>query len=219
MRVSGVDWTYRRESNSTYNESWAGRKNPREKMNPSGFPLDFYPISPFAEDGSLLPLVTGGSATPLGSGDELVQGYNFRLCATYNSSTWLPFPQPTAYNSIKWELVRRLAAVLPADLKLFLSLGSTARQDKLDLNNEGLVSTDVTGLSWGYPAANYSTRQQIYDAHKEFTLGYMYTLQNDPALPASLRSKAQSLGLCADENSPLTVVGPSSSMCGRQAGP
>lgn len=193
LRLSGADWTYGREGKVVYNESWAGRRNPFE------FPFDFQPISPFAEDGSLLPLLTETTAIPLNVGDNLTEAYNFRLCATFNTSNWLQFPPPTAYNSSDYELLRRLVAVLPTTLSHHIITASTARADKFDVNTGSLVSTDIPGLSWQWPTADWATRQTIWEQHKQYTLGYFYFMQNDPSVPAPLRAQFQSLGLCADE--------------------
>ena len=62
------------------NESYAGRAEPYSRM-------DHGEVSPYANDGTLItPLTTGEFAAPLGSGDKLVQAYNFRLCTTENRS-------------------------------------------------------------------------------------------------------------------------------------
>ena len=68
--------------------------------------MDHGEVSPYADDGTLItPLTTGEFAAPLGSGDKLVQAYNFRLCTTENRSNKVPWPKPANYNRSDWELL------------------------------------------------------------------------------------------------------------------
>jgi len=189
--------TFGREAASTYKESWGGRREP------FGYPFDSRAISPLADDGSLLPLMTTRLSAPVGSGDAHVQGYNFRLCAVRKgeNKNWVPMPDPTpgSYNASDWELLRRFAA-LPGitNVSQFVGCGQIPL-GKLDCNNGCLVSTDVTGLSWSFPNANASVRAAITAAHKAYTIAFFYTLRTDPAIPATVRASAQDLGLCGDE--------------------
>jgi hypothetical protein len=57
-----------------------------------------------------MPLTTELLAAPLGSGDNKVQGYNYRLCVTQNASNMVPFPKPANYNTSEWELLRKLVS-------------------------------------------------------------------------------------------------------------
>jgi hypothetical protein len=99
MARSGTSFTWGREPYSAFNESFAGRREPYSRM-------DWAAVSPFLPDGTLLfPMVTDALAAPLGSGDDKVQAYNFRLCVTRNESNRVPFPRPSAYNR------RRVAGV------------------------------------------------------------------------------------------------------------
>ena len=140
VRAAGVSRTWGRESAAQYGESWAGRKDPFEG------PFDFRPIFPLDAQGALLPLLTTRLSAPRGSGDALVQGYNYRLCATTNASNLLPFPPPAAYDAATWELGRRLAAVTAPTFEKWVGLSPAAGGDKHDMNNGCLISTDATGL-------------------------------------------------------------------------
>jgi hypothetical protein len=112
MARSGADSVFGREPRSQYNESYAGRREPYSRM-------DWEEVSPYIVNTSsqsikppqaklLYPLVTDEFAAPVGSGDDKVQDYNFRLCVTKNKSNAVPFPKPRSYN--RWcSLPRRPA--------------------------------------------------------------------------------------------------------------
>ena len=194
---AGATFAVGREASSKYNESLAGRYlySPKNQVRVR--------VNPFGASSSLLPLVVTGNTGPAGSGDGLVQAYNFRLCVTKNTTNFLPFPAPQLYDAATWELFRRRAAVLEAEgsLRLESFLGNTRATvgDKYDMNNGGPTSTDCIGCSWEWPQAGWAKRDSIWDAHKQYHLGLMHFLQTDPALPPSLRADASAWGLCADE--------------------
>jgi hypothetical protein len=56
------------------------------------------------------------------------------------------------------------------------------------------------GGSWDYPEANYSSRQRIFEAHKDYTLGLYHFLATDPSLNGTrAQVEAREWGLAADE--------------------
>jgi hypothetical protein len=191
--------TFGREAAAVYNESWGGRREP------FGAPFDSRAVSPLDASGALLPLVTTRLSAPLGAGDARVQGYNFRLCAVRrgeSAAPWAPMPDPPpgSYDAAQWELLRRFAALpgMGGSVDQYVACGAVP-SGKLDCNNGALISTDATGLSWGFPAANASQRAALAAAHRAYTVAFFYTLRTDPAIPPAVRASAQALGLCADE--------------------
>ena len=86
-------------------------------------PFDFRPFSPLDDAGELLPLLTTRLSAPKGSGDDRVQGYNYRLCVTTNASNRLPFPAPESYSAATWEAARRLAALTEPDFRRWVGPG------------------------------------------------------------------------------------------------
>jgi hypothetical protein len=194
VRAAGVSYTWGREPGSLYNESWAGRVEPFSDT------FDFHNISPLDDRGNLLPLLTNRLAAPLHSGDFLAQGYNFRLCVTQQADNRISFPAPRTYNASQWELLRRFVNITSPDFTRFAGPVPLYVAGKYDLNNGALVSTDATGLSWGYPnASTYEKRAAIADAHREYMLQFFYFLGNDPDIPAALRASTATWGLCKDE--------------------
>ena len=192
MRASGASSTFGREARDAYQESWAGRREPFQ----SGF--DWPTIDPLDADGNILPLLTTRLSAPLGSSDEKVQGYNYRLCLTQNKSNMVPFPAPAAYNASTWELLRRLAAITEPDFGKFVG-NAPLPHGKYDTNNGCFMSTDATGFDWAWPNATIAQRKALAEELKEYTLSFFHCLQTDPALPAALRASANSFGLCKDE--------------------
>lgn len=166
-------------------------------------PFDFRRFSPLDADGNLLPLMTTRISAPVGSGDALVQGYNFRLCAVRGRANAnflaMPDPAPGTYDPSQWEALRRFAA-LPGVTSVndFIGPGDVPA-GKLDINNGCLISTDVTGLEWRFPNASYAERDTLVAAHKAYTIGFFYTLRTDAAISPAIRAGAADLGLCADE--------------------
>ena len=192
-RAAGVSRTFGREAAAVYGESWAGRRDPFMG------PFDFRPFSPLDDAGELLPLLTTRLSAPKGSGDDRVQGYNYRLCVTTNASNRLPFPAPESYSAATWEAARRLAALTEPDFRRWVGPGPLPVGDKYDLNNGCLISTDATGLEWGWPNATVAQRAALAAAHKQYMLQFFHFLRTDPALPPALRNSTAAWGLCADE--------------------
>ncbi len=190
---AGISYTWGREGRDAYGESLAGR---REHSKYHQFP---HPVSPYDEDGNLLPLVYGGDPGKPGEGDKKVQSYNFRLCLTDDKGNQAPFPRPPGYDPKRFEILKRYLATVP-DLELgkILSIGRMPKH-KTDINNNGPVSTDYIGGSWDYPEADYKRRAEIWEAHKLYTQGFLYFLAHDPSVPASLQAAMNEWGLAKDE--------------------
>ena len=136
-----------------------------------------------------------------GGADTLVQSYNFRLCVTRNATNALPFVRPAGYDPARWELLRRLAAASPGGWPYHPGMPSSNTApvpgyQKYDMNNGGAVSSDFVGGSWAYPEASYADRRAIWRAHKAYLQGLLWTLANDPTLPAP---RLDGWGLCKDE--------------------
>jgi FAD dependent oxidoreductase len=70
---------------------------------------------------------------------------------------------------------------------------------KADFNNQGAFSTDYIGGSWDYPDASYAKRDQIFQAHVDYTKGFFYFLAHDPRVPKSLQEEVNHWGLAKDE--------------------
>eukprot|EP00038_Savillea_parva_P012785 m.206937 g.206937 ORF g.206937 m.206937 type:complete len:743 (+) comp23523_c0_seq1:131-2359(+) len=206
MARANVTYTYGRESMQAYNESYAGRREPwaQGAAHTGGKSGDYAAVNPLLPNGSLPwshPLVTELYAAPFGSADNKVQGYNFRLCVTRNTSNQVPFPKPARYNRDDWDLLFKMATTPGGDTieKYLNNWGHPLPNGKMDLNNGGIISTDCTSCSWDYPDSNYTYRAEIVQHHKDYQQGFLWTLAHDSAIPAPVRASMAGAGLCKDE--------------------
>jgi hypothetical protein len=191
----GVPYAVGRESHNLYGETWAGRQ-PATRPGKHNFPVV---LSPFADDGTLLPHVRepeldarGWPADELGIGDGGLQAYQFRLCLTDRAENRLPFVEPPGYDPAAFELLRRyLDAALPHEL-LGLVPGLLPN-GKCDVNSIGPFSLNVLdGSNRGYPDGDDETRARIREDHLLYTQGLLYFLAQE-------REDVARWGLCADE--------------------
>ncbi len=71
--------------------------------------------------------------------------------------------------------------------------------DKTDINNNGPFSTDMIGMSWEYPEAGYSKREEVFKAHENYTKGIFYFIGHDPRMPAEIQNEMLQYGYPKDE--------------------
>jgi len=184
MALAGCAYRVGRESRSEYGEPHAGRiftalhfATPKEV----GFPreavegkLNLEPYEAISQQ------IFAGST---GEGDKKIQAYTFRLCLCDAPPNRLLPQRPANY-----------------DRELFLrmrnrwSIGSPIPNHKLKWN-----TSNLPGGNWDYPDASRAERRAILERHRDHALGFLWFLQNDEAVPASLRETAQRYGLARDE--------------------
>ena len=169
MAAAGVEYRVGREDNGEYGETWNGVHMLDRHQFPDG-------IDPFVEPGNPSSgLVWGVSDQALaaeGSGDRLVQAYNYRICLTDSLQNMVPLPKPEDYDPARYELLARLIAARPEKQKLSdYFIWSRMPGRKTDINNNGGFSTDMIGMNYNYPEASWEERQEIVRAHRDYTLG------------------------------------------------
>ncbi|MBS1813919.1 MAG: FAD-dependent oxidoreductase [Acidobacteria bacterium] len=198
MKQAGVHYTWGREGVSVYNEDLAGV---RAETPNHQFP---WPLSAYDEQHHLYPEVSAAPLAAPGTGDKLVQAYNFRVIVTRDPANRLAFPKPAHYNPHRFALLaaylkqfaeKEGRAPLPKDVFLPGSIPNA----KADFNNRGPFSTDFIGHSAEYPDASYARRAAIWKEHMQYTQGLFYFLTNDESVPAELRKAMQEWGLPRDE--------------------
>ncbi|QDT17297.1 FAD-dependent oxidoreductase [Alienimonas californiensis] len=196
MAAAGVSYHVGREGESVYGESYNGvRPALNYKNHRFVKPVDPY-VTPGDPSSGILPQVRSEPLPPAGSGDDGVQAYCFRLCATDVASNRLPWPKPDGYDESLYELLFRNFEA--GDLRKPWNPVMMPNR-KTDSNNNHAVSTDWIGQNHDYPEATDEERAAIIAAHEHYQKGLMWSLANHPRVPESIRGYFSSWGLPKDE--------------------
>ena len=196
MARSGVEYVVGREPNSQYGETWNGVQMLQNHQFPDG-------VDPYVEKGNpesgLLWGISPAKMAETGSGDSMVQAYNYRICLTKDKDNMLPIEKPANYNPEHYELLLRVIEALKSENLNSYFIISPMPNNKTDINNRGAFSTDMIGMNHNYPEASYAEREQIIQAHKDYTLGLLWFMGHDERVPQKLREQMLSYGLPKDE--------------------
>jgi hypothetical protein len=191
MAWSKVSYIVGREDTRKYGESEAGRSvrgYSRVKLSQQQlgeirdltreFPLDYL----YDEVGEA------------GRGDNKTQAYTFRLTLTTNEANKVAFTKPAAYNPARYKGL--LNNILQNKITSFdkVCTVNILPNEKTDINH-----LDHVNASHKYPEGSYATRAYIWQYHKDYEMGYLYFVANDPQVPEALRKDAQRWGLARDE--------------------
>lgn len=197
MAMAGVSYTYGREPNSKYGESINGVQLKNKHQFPDG--IDPYKIPGKPESG-LLWGISNEPLQPQGTGDKKIQAYNFRICLTSDPSNMRPVTRPEGYDSSRYELLLRyIEFSKPKEIAGSVLKFDYMPNQKVDINNQGPFSTDMIGMNYNYPDADYATREAIFKAHEAYDKGLLYFLGNDTRVPAHLRNDMLRWGYPKDE--------------------
>ncbi len=214
MAKTGVSYTYGRESNDQYGETYNGVQLSLYHQLPDG-------VDPYKERGKpesgLLWGVAEGELAPTGAGDKKIQAYNFRLCLTQDQANQIPFTEPENYDPQRYELLLRIL-----EKETWTTIRSSFTRDtvasgrvvvnhsgnylvkampngKTDFNNFGGFSTDMIGANYDYPEGDYETRKRIWKEHADYTKGLLYFMASDERVPDHVRKDMQTWGYTRDE--------------------
>jgi hypothetical protein len=194
MAKAGVTYTVGRESQQTYGELFNGVQFGHPNHN---FRLA---IDPYVRKGDshsgLLPEISDVAPGKQGDGDNTIQAYNYRFCLTQDPAIRIPFPKPANYNPARFELMGRYMD--EAIFEVF-GLSSPMPNRKTDTNNFGAFATDYIGGNYRWPEAGYAEREQIFQAHLDYSAGLFWFISNDPRTPKRYREISSEFGLCRDE--------------------
>jgi hypothetical protein len=210
MAKAGVSYIVGREANAKYGETLNGTF----PFTPAPFPK----ISPYVIDGDpksgLLPRVEPKPPAHKGSADYRVQAYNFRVCLTDVPENRVPIEKPASYNALDYELLARHIATMknvrPGPRK-HAAIGLRGNGGDLGINFELVPNrktdsncgsefgSDMYGASYDWPEGDHSTRERLFQLHKDYTLGLLWFLGHDERLPAEVRLEMQRWGLAKDE--------------------
>lgn len=194
MGHSGVSYVVGREPNTQYGETLNGiQPGPEANELPPG--IDPYVIKGLPSSG-LLPRVNADRGGDAGEGDRKLQAYNFRMCLTDNPDNRMMISKPEGYNEADYEILFR--AIEQGQRSRFFKLNRVTA-DKTDSNNNSGISTDYNGMNHSYPEADYAVREQIWEAHRIYQQGVVWTVQNHPRVPEEIREFYKPWGLPLDE--------------------
>ncbi|WP_426588670.1 FAD-dependent oxidoreductase [Mucilaginibacter sp. R-33] len=196
MARSGVSYTVGREANSQYDETINGV----ELLDKHQFPdnIDPYKVPGDAKSG-LLWGISNEVLQVNGAGDKKVQAYNFRITLTKVPENRIPISKPDNYDPKKYELLLRLKEKQPWKSISDVFIISKMPNGKTDINNNGGFSTDMIGMNWEYPEADYNTRAKIWKEHEDYTKGFFYFIGNDTRIPGNIRDEMKQWGYPKDE--------------------
>jgi hypothetical protein len=208
MARAGVSYATGRESNSVYNEKYNGVIPGREagpygqtvRTREWGADVDPYVI-PGKPDSGLLPEVNGIGHAPVGTGDDKIQAYCFRLCLTQDKENQVPLSEPEGYDPGRYELMARLQKLKPWERLRNGFIISPMPRGKTDINNYGLVgfSANYVGGNYDYPDGDYATRARVWNEHKKYQQGLWWFLATDDRIPTHIRQEVKTWGYCRDE--------------------
>lgn len=191
MANVGVSYIVGRESNSTYGETKNGITKSYDVNS-----VDPYIVKGKPQSGLLPRLVDIANIPSIGSADNNVMPYNFRLCLTNIPANRVLIDKPEGYDSMEYELLIRSIINTPYSPNWTMV---PIPGNKYDMNNYGAFSSDYSGMNRFYPDGNYAIREDIRKQHEIYLRGLLWTLQNDLRIDASVRSQYVGYGLAKDE--------------------
>jgi hypothetical protein len=223
MAGAEVTYDFGRESRSHFDESFAGIRFVEradevadyDGKNRTDVPID---VSPFHDDGSLLPGFVLPDGIVPGAADRKVMNYNFRVTLSDDPANSVPIGPPKGYTPARFKIVARYLAKHPEtrfddiidryahpsglyDWKPGDERPFPVRGRKWELNNKqnALISLGHFGGQFDYPDASPARQQEIYDDHRLWNQGLLFFMGNDLAAPQHLRDETQRYGLAKDE--------------------
>ena len=193
LAAAGISYIVGRESSSQYGESGAG-------IRPS---LELPYADAYDENGELYPDLVEDVPGKVGDADPNTQAYNFRLCMTTDPENRIAAVKPENYDRKDYHNLLKMVQAQPNKQWTFNDIisywGLLSGGKKADINNRGDFSSDMINHSHNWAEASYAERDEIYKRHKDYTMGLLYFICNDPELPECLREDSSKWGLAADE--------------------
>lgn len=193
LAAAGISYIVGRESSAQYGESGAG-------IRPS---IELPYADAYDENGELYPDLVEDVPGKLGDADPNTQAYNFRLCMTTDPANRIAAVKPENYNREDYHNLLKMVLAQPDRKWTFNDIisywGLLSGGKKADINNRGDFSSDMINHSHNWAEASYAERDEIYKRHKDYTMGLLYFICNDPELPECLREDSSKWGLAADE--------------------
>lgn len=189
---AGISYTVGRESNLQYGETYNGIRINYDQGK------DLTKISPYIKEGNAksgtLPYVTAQEWGKQGDADKRVQAYCYRMTLTNDPDNRISIQKPKNYNPLWYEIYVRMLKLEP-ETKLQQIITLTPMPNKKTDTNH----LDFFGASYNYAEADYKTRQEIEQLHKDYALGMLWFLGHDKRVPEHIRKEMLDWGLPKDE--------------------
>tara|TARA_Y100000588_G_scaffold299437_1_gene320754 strand:- start:2003 stop:3556 length:1554 start_codon:yes stop_codon:yes gene_type:complete len=191
MATAGVSYTVGRESRDTYNESMAGVRYMDEKIK----------VSPYDENGNLLPGIMPGKPPEEFSPSPVPLCYNVRLNLSLDPANQAPIEKPEGYDPRQYELL--VGSFRSGEIKEINQIIALypMPDGKRELNNRqySIVSLSMPGEQTPWAEASFEEREAIHKKYRDYTHGLLWFLKTDPRVPAAMREDMAQYGFCKDE--------------------
>ncbi len=189
--AAGAPFRTRREGKDEYNEPLAGKVYKAWGSSPTDL---------------------GEGST--GEGDYTIQAFNYRLCLTRVAANRVPIEKPANYDRAeyasivddvknnRWTRVRGKPGGEPETENIGRIVNIVwVPNGKTDANNQhaAYVSTDLPEENYPWPTADWAWRDGFSVRLRDYTLGLLWFVQNDPELPEDFRRRCGAWGLAKDE--------------------
>jgi hypothetical protein len=196
MARAGVDYAFGRDSKAEYGEEAAGIR----------FDKTVRQAKTVDETGKLLPGISGWAKDyKEGDAHPGTMNYNFRPTFANDPALRVPIPEPKNYDRSRYKLLEnwlrekasRNEVVKRTDILDFYK----RRNGKNEGNNKqaAIFSLGHFGGQIGYPDADYTKREAIYQDHLDYTLGLLKFLRSDESVPKEVREDMLTWGFHKDE--------------------
>ena len=196
---AGVSFTVGRESNATYGETINGIQAKRAVKNQLPDGIDPY-VKPGDPASGLLPGVKPDAGGADGEGDNRLQSYCFRMCLTDVPANRVTIEKPEGYDEAAYEILFR---AIEAGQKNKFTKFSPMPNRKTDSNNDSGISNNSIGANhgkdWNWTTLNHDERLALAKKHEHWQRGLLWTLQNHPRVPVTIRKEYSKWGLPKDE--------------------
>jgi hypothetical protein len=191
MAAAGVAYSVGREARDTYGESLAGVRYLDEKID----------VSPFDEEGNLLPGVMPGKPPEEFSASPVPICYNIRLNLTTDPKKQVAIEKPASYDPKQHELLARSieAGYIKTIGQVFGLYGMPNGKRECNNRQFSIVSMSMPGEQTAWAEATFEQRQAIYQKYRDYTHGLLWFLKTDPRVPETMRRDMARYGLCKDE--------------------
>lgn len=194
MAAADVRYTAGREANGVYQETLNGV---RLGSGVDDFSVWIDPYVKKSEPRSgLLPCLSQIDVGQQEMGDSAMQSYFFRLILTNDPGNRTEIPKPALYNRHRYHLMARYLKHVPCEMLEGLS---HFPGKKAELIPVGPVSTCHVNGNANWLGSDFRKREKIFQDHVNYTMGLIYFLSHDKAVPQEIRDAFIEWGLPQDE--------------------